>query len=134
MAKVTLRDFPETMAADEMIAVFPSQYGAGKFYERLLANPGGDFAMNVRRNRRNGRRVTWLIDVDALRKALRDPAWTDAVVDRRLAEYRRDMAQTVGVYGTSPAGWAKLNGTRTPDGSTSDKVAYLNGVPCPPEY
>ena len=78
-------------------AKFPKAAMADEFAERLLANPAGDYATDITHT--TGRRtVTWS-----------GPA---------TGEYRLDMAETVGYYGSPPMG----------------PVATLNGFPTPRSY
>jgi hypothetical protein len=124
--------FPATMAEGEMMAIFPDGYSAGQFFQRMTDNPAAEYATDVRRNRRGGKVVTWKLDIAAFREAGLRRRVPEAELS--VARYTADMRETVGYYGTTPAGWCGLHGRRTPDGSTSGKVAWLNGRPCPPEF
>src|SRR5690348_1858310 len=94
-------------------AVFPDAESAGDFYERLMRNPAGDHALNVKRNCANGRTVTWTTEVLPV---------TDPLRMRPVIEYWLSMCETVGYYGSTFG---------EPPFGTGKKTAYLNGRPCP---
>lgn len=119
----------------QFMAVFPDGHSAGEFFDRLTANPGGDYAIpdSIARNRRGGRVVRWQVEVAKLSDSLGRPV-TPATMDRCMEVYWRDMCETVGHYGTTIAGWARHSGNPSPDGATSDKLAWLNGRACQCSY
>jgi hypothetical protein len=110
----------EDVKAGKFTAVFPSSDSAGRFYDRLIANPDGDFVVpgSVTRNRANGRQVSW----QAAPKAFEDHARDDSP---GIFQYWADMCEAVGYHGSTPG---------EPPFGAGAKTAYLNGRPCPPSY
>jgi hypothetical protein len=102
-------------------AQFSHGTAADSFYARLTTNPGGYYALNIKRNRKGGRIVTWDLDEAARSAHIRHLYADSDDAGRAFAErecspviYEVSMRETVSYEGTSPDGsrHATLNGVR----------------------
>lgn len=97
--------------AGRFTAVFARAADAGEFYARLAANPDDFYTSEVKRNRANGRIVTWQATGRAFNANGRD-----------ILGYWLDMTETVGYYGSTFG---------EPPFGADRRTATLNGRPCP---
>jgi hypothetical protein len=103
---------PTTEArAGRFTAVFTRSSDAASFYARLTASPDDFWTTDVRRNRANGRTVTWQATGRAFDSNGRD-----------IIGYWQDMCETVGFYGSTFG---------EPPFGAGRRIATLNGRPCP---
>lgn len=104
----------------EFTAVFPCHAWAVQFTERLAE--GGFWVTDVRLNRRNGRVVTFRAAEQAYgcTRLAAEPTR-----EQGIRGWWADMAEVAGHYGSTPGEYPDHAGAKT---------AYLNGMPCPPEY
>jgi hypothetical protein len=118
-----LRSIDYCGAMPTYTAEFSHSAAATSFYDRLTSKPADYYALDIKRNRKGGRIVTWDLDT-AARDANIDRLYADADPDVRdfgmtqkyASVYLMDMAETVGYDGNSPDGskWSTLNGVHTP--------------------
>lgn len=103
--------------AGKFTAVFPDAATAKAFYDRLSA--GGFYVTDVKRNRSNGRIVTFTATEQAYQNTTyaANPDRTQAIMG-----YWTSMAETVGYYGSTFG---------EPPSGAGARTATLNGRPCP---
>jgi hypothetical protein len=94
----------------EFTAVFPRAKDAGDFCDRITGD-SGFYAADVKRNRANGRVVTFRCD----------PMRPDEGSEPGWSVYWTDMCETVGYYGSTFG---------EPPWGSGKHTATLNGRPC----
>lgn len=110
----------EDTKAGRFTARFPTAKRAEAFCNRI--REGGFYVTDVKRNRANGRVVTFTATEPAYRNTI-----YAAAPDRTqgIMGYWTSMCETVGYYGSSPG---------EPPYGAGATTATLNGRPCPPSY
>ena len=110
----------EDTRAGRFTAVFPNSRTAGRFFDRLTSDPDGEYAEadSIKRNRANGKIVTWTSTAKAFQDHLRDS-------QEGIFQHWADLCELVGYYGSTSG---------EPPWGAGAKTAFLNGRQCPPSY